>query len=129
MREKLELKTTLDVIDNKKFQCELCLSRKSELVAKTRTLYGCERVTAHRVFKNNDFIYTKCPGNFYSYRAAHFLEVFVHFDKGVLPYPGGLMDQPAKIMDIFSVISAHRQDKLEAEVAINKSKERMKTRG
>ena len=37
------------------------------------------------------------------------------FEKGIMPYPGGLMDQPNKIIEAFDVINSYKQAKLVKE--------------
>jgi hypothetical protein len=48
-------------------------------------------------------------------------------DKGILPFDGGYMDQPAKIMEAFSVIRSFKQAKLREETA--KKQTRVRAQG
>jgi hypothetical protein len=70
-----------------------------------------------------DLRFSTCPGNFYSNDIAHLLEMERMFSLGSMPFPGGVADQPNKLVEAFRVIQAHKADKLKAE----QSKQRART--
>lgn len=50
--------------------------------------------------------YTKCAGNFYHQGFAQLLDVHRLFRKGILVNDGGLMEQPAKYLDLMNLIES-----------------------
>lgn len=50
------------------------------------------------------FSFTHCPGNFYSSAYGQLLDIHRQYRKGVLANPGGLMDQPAKYIDLMNLV-------------------------
>lgn len=53
---------------------------------------------------NDDIKYKTCPVNFYDQSVVTYIDLFRQFDKGLLPFTGGLLEQPNKIMEIFNLI-------------------------
>lgn len=52
---------------------------------------------------------------------SYFIGLFLAYEKGILPFSGSLVDQPAKIIEIFEVI---QQLRLEREETVRKSIEK-----
>jgi hypothetical protein len=51
------------------------------------------------------------PPSQFEYEHMHYvLTLFENYDKGQLPFPGSVSEQPAQIMQIFNVIDALRQE-------------------
>lgn len=73
-------------------------------------------------YQLEDIRYYKCIGNFYSDSAVYLMELFYNYERGVLPFHGSLMDQPAKIIDIFQLIDAMIKSK-KAEIQKDMEKE------
>lgn len=72
-----------------------------------RAAKACRTIMAadvHRI--GSELSFRTCIGNFVSNTAVSWIELYAHFERGVMPYPGGLMDQPAKAIEIFRVIEA-----------------------
>jgi hypothetical protein len=68
---------------------------------------GCSTESKRIVAKYKDkFVFYKCPTNYYSGYAASLITHAMNFDKGVLPYTGGLLDQPSKIVEAINQIQA-----------------------
>jgi hypothetical protein len=68
--------------------------------------------------------YSTCVGNFVSESALFWIEAEARYNQGILPYPGSLSEQPAKVLEIFGCIAAHKQDKLEKQRKAQELKER-----
>jgi len=86
------------------------------MLEKERRLKGCETIldaAVHRIGK--DLSFRTCIGNFVDKSVYSYLDAHRKYEAGILPYPGALMDQPAKILEVFQVIDAHKQDKMRAE--------------
>ena len=87
-------------------------------------LKGCSVVKDSPVAKWKDSIlYKTCPVNFYNQRFVSYIDLFRHFDKGLLPFEGGLLEQPNKIMDVFNLIETlkieHDRDRMEKQQKAN----------
>lgn len=69
---------------------------------------GCfDYVTkAHRI---DNIRYDSCIGN-YAVPIEYYIEAFRLYEKGILPFPGGLADQPNKIIAIFNLIEVRRTE-------------------
>lgn len=125
MNEWVEIRSTLVATEQEKFNCTNCQAKYQgradgeEMLAKVRANMGCAEVKSHSVHKIGDEVsFSTCIGNFVKPQIYPLLRAHQMFSQGVMPYAGGLMDQPAKIIEIFGVIDSHR-----AEVA---NKERAK---
>lgn len=52
---------------------------------------------------------------------SYFINLFMSFQKGILPFEGALVDQPAKIIEVFDVL---QQLRYESEEAMRKTLEK-----
>lgn len=98
-------------IKNQEFNCDVCLSKyrgrsdEAKMQAASRAAKGCQTVGSQNIhFIGTDLGFATCVGNFVSNSAVSWIELHAHFERGVMPYPGGLMDQPAKAVEIFRII-------------------------
>lgn len=118
LNEYSALKTTLHVLDNKRFQCGVCLSQyegrldAEEMLSKRRKLEGCFGDTRPIEYKFDDIKYRTCPGNVFDTSSLFVVDLYRQFQKGILPYPGSLVDQPSKIMEAFNVIDAYNNKRM-----------------
>ncbi|TXH09497.1 MAG: hypothetical protein E6R04_07980 [Spirochaetes bacterium] len=104
------LRSTLHAIDNPRFQCAEC--PKGSRLAK-----ACESINPNVVHKiGGELGYHTCIGNFFSQTALNWLELHNKYEQGVLPYPGSLLDQPNKMIEIFRVIAAHKHQVAEDRI-------------
>lgn len=53
---------------------------------------------------NGSIKYFTCPSNHYNAGTSRLIDMFRHFQQGVLPFEGGLLDQPAKIIEVFRIV-------------------------
>lgn len=58
-----------------------------------------------------DIEFNACIGNFTSQGAKYIIDLFMMFEKGVMPYEGSLSDQPAKLLEAFDMIRSIREQK------------------
>lgn len=75
-------------------------------------------------------VFYKCPSNFYS---AYVAEIMMHarnIEKGLLPYAGGLLDQPAKFVELVAMINTLRveDENARAKAAADKAAKDAKKR-
>ena len=58
-------------------------------------------------FNNSDnptILYNKCIGNFYNGFYASLINSYHKFNDGMLPFMGGLYDQPAKFVEYMNIV-------------------------
>ncbi len=121
-KEWVEVKATLAAGENENFNCKKCLSKYKgradgeEMLAKVRKVKGCEEVKSESIHKIGDVLrFSTCPGNFVRPQVSALLSAYAQFKQGVMPYAGGLMDQPAKIIELFDVIDSHVAERQASE--------------
>lgn len=65
-------------------------------------------------YKVEGFELNTCLGNFARNEFYSYMEMLRQYEKGIMPFPGAMAEQPAKVIDIFNMISQLRNEK-EAE--------------
>lgn len=107
-QEYVGLQASLFAMFRPEYQCARCLSRypkNPDMQATYQRTKACESVVDRRVASvGGELHFRTCPGNFWDATAAALLDLSHAYQKGILPYAGSLMDQPAKIIDVFGVI-------------------------
>jgi len=81
------------------------------LIAKTqrkRQSKGCYEIGV-KAYRIENFKYTNCIGN-HTVPVDFITEAFTMYEKGFLPFPGTLGEQPAKIIEIFELIYRRRAE-------------------
>jgi hypothetical protein len=79
------------------------------MTQKMRDIKACATVKSEPVQNiDKEIFFSSCIGNYFDFSAMAMLNVHRHFEAGVMPYAGGLMDQPAKLIEVMGVISSHR---------------------
>lgn len=123
------LHSTLHALSNQDFICSTCMSRYKDrpaMAAKWRKTKGCEEIIPgplplHTVNKDAFRIkYNTCIGNFFAPSVVMWIEAYRKFDKGIMPYSGGYMEQPNKAIEILRVIEADFQTKAQVERSKNR---------
>lgn len=135
----MEILSTLTAIDEKKFYCEKCLSKYSgradyeTMTQKSRDLKGCFGVKPNPIHAiplsadgSEAIRFSTCIGNFFSGTILSFSEMQRQYEKGVLPFPGSLLQQPNKIIEIFGVISKYKMDRVERDRKAKDAEDRRK---
>jgi hypothetical protein len=119
-------------MDNDRFQCSKCLKKYEgradgkKLLRKYRKLQGCFGRTRRDGYRFDGYIYSTCPGNVFDYSSLFIIELYREYQKGIMPYPGALVEQPAKIMEAFQVIDGYNSLKLAEE---QKKQKELQSRG
>lgn len=100
-------------MSNPDFICNTCIGKyedRPQLLEKRKRTKGCEQhyaVPIHTIIQDNKVMrFTNCIGNYVSMSAVTFIEATRGFENGVMPFAGGYMEQPNKIMEIFRIIQA-----------------------
>lgn len=124
--EWISLRATLHALDNQEFQCGKCLSKhsaRSDYQAQTdrmRVVKGCEGISGnviHRIKLDDSggsLGFRSCVGNYFDASVPGLIEAQRAYERGVMPFPGAMLDQPAKMIEIFSVIEGHRLERMES---------------
>jgi len=115
------------IASSKLFNCTEC--KRSYPEQKRKQLKGCFDPIKRPVARYKDkIVFYKCPTNFYSLPLAKIKEQARHLENGLLPYNGGLFDQPAKLVEIMNLFESLRLEdeinRLEAEAKKQKAKAR-----
>lgn len=88
------------------------------MLQKRRENKGCFGVkdrVLHKIrdFEGRDkFLFKTCIGNFYNPSASSWLRLQSSYERGVMPFPGSHLDQPAKAIEIFQVVEEHKTAKM-----------------
>lgn len=107
----------MHAIDNRRFFCGDCLSKydsrrdKDQMLERERQVkncYGLPGPSIHNI--DNEVFFSKCIGNYYDPVVASLFSANEAYQKGVMPFSGALFEQPAKIIEAFSVIESIKRD-------------------
>ena len=124
--EYIKIVSTVEAILDKRFNCFNCQNMYSEKqdyekrretyiqhTRKKREGQSCFSINKRCIYQLENIKYYTCVGNFYDKSVCCLYEMFILYEKGVLPYAGALVDQPAKIIEIFQLIGGLRSSKAE----------------
>jgi hypothetical protein len=124
LTEWVEIKATLAALEDDKFNCRKCLSRYEgradgeKMLGKVRQNMACQEMKAEPIHKVGDELrFRTCVGNYVKPQVHAFVSAHRRFEQGVMPYSGGLMEQPGKIIEIFNIIDSHNAERMEREQA------------
>ena len=89
----------------KHFNCNTCGKkfRIAEQKKAFRERKGCYDYST-RSYIIEKIEYKTCLGNFYDSSVYYLIELFLKYRDGVMPFPGSLSEQPAKIIEVFQII-------------------------
>jgi len=82
---------------------------------KMRTAKGCWEAFPKVIHHIGEIGFKRCIGNYTSEGIYSWVEAHSLYEKGVLPFPGALMDQPNKVIEIFQCIASAKHEKMEAD--------------
>lgn len=88
------------------------------MLAKVRENQACFGAKPEPVHTIGDgaMRFARCIGNYTSQSIYGVLAAYERYrSTGVLPYPGGLLDQPNKVLEAFDEIGAHDAEQAEAQ--------------
>lgn len=103
----VEVVATHFAITNGNFSCHVCKEKYPE--PRRKTMKGCSDPINNPVAKYKDkIVFYKCPSNFYSAYVAEVMSHARHLENGLLPYSGGLFDQPAKLVELMGLLNSLR---------------------
>lgn len=70
-------------------------------------------IAGHNNKGNPSISYSNCVGNHYYGGWASFINYSPMYNKGIMPFEGGLMDQPAKFVELMNLIDNLIQENTE----------------
>lgn len=77
--------------------CQKCSTNK-------RKSYGCENETKEPFLLIDGEGIRRCPRKLITKQSAEYIKFYGYYEKGYLPNAGGILEQPAKLMDAITVI-------------------------
>ena len=97
-----------------------------EVAEKTvRGEHGCNKLSDSTMYVIDDIEFRTCPCNFRNRKFTFLSTALSAFDKGILPYPGSLSEQPAKAIEALILLSNMKEQfKQEQEAKQSASKTR-----
>lgn len=106
------ISTFFSMADNN-FNCASCLKRHTK--EKRDTKKGCNSPLSTPVAKYNDYVtFYRCPGALRSGSMREVIDLHRQWEQGILPFEGGLLDQPAKFIEAMKLVDAlkfeHQKD-------------------
>lgn len=99
--------STFSAITEPKFNCATCLkSTSKEFRERTKACNagGTKVIAKYHTFLN----YYRCPGGFRGESYVELIRLNRLWENGVLPYEGGILDQPAKYIEAMKLIDGLR---------------------
>lgn len=117
-RDYIEIISTYMGMTDPSYNCTLCKShykRDIERQRKHQERKGCfstfpTPILKYRGGQNtpmksaSSVEYFQCPARFYSSFWANIINLHLNYDRGVMPFPGSVLEQPAKIVEAFNLI-------------------------
>lgn len=111
VHEYAQIKATLFGFESKEYSCGDCQARyggRPEAFLNK----GCKEARPFTVAKiGDDLKFTRCPGNYHSPSVSHWYRAYLLYEKGVMPFSGSFVEQPAKIIEMFSVMENWKLDR------------------
>lgn len=103
------------------FNKNSCKKRLEDLIkrgidpkeASDRIAKGCN--THKKQGENDEFEYWRCPCKFYNPAVVYLVQATYAMKQGILPFPGGYLDQPAITMEAINIIQDYIAKKEEHE--------------
>jgi hypothetical protein len=99
-------------IHSPEWNCQKCVKKYSQGVRDSRK--NCSVIKEKPVLSYKNINYFKCPSNWYNSGVARLFDMFRFFKDGVLPFEGGIFEQPSKLIDVFSLFDSliyeHQKD-------------------
>ena len=89
--------------------------RESRFWRDQKGCFGKVKMTKTGTLEKHHVVFASCPGNYRHGSVTQWLDLWRGFKEGHLPFRGGLLDQPAKIMEAFQILDSLQAEKMLAE--------------
>jgi hypothetical protein len=90
----------VEILYNKQYNCFSCKKKFSEAYRNERRY--CTKSSEKPIHKINGINFHRCIGSFYCAGYFSINDIVRNYRNGVLPFSGGLLDQPAKVIEAIS---------------------------
>ena len=116
--EQIKVTATIESIFNNRWHCHTCLTKHQykdnyeEYTEKERDFKRCRVVGDVALAKLEHFEFYTCVGNFTCDATSTLVDWFMKYQEhGLLPFSGGVADQPYKVIQYFQMIDSIRNAK------------------
>lgn len=93
------------MIHNSEFHCHKCKLRTSQEARDKRK--ACSKLSDKEIFQiDSKVFYRLCPANYWNASSQELIGIYGKFEKGLLPFKGGIMDQPAKFIEVMDLVES-----------------------
>lgn len=133
--EYISVRATLHALENKNFLCSECLNtynhrqNSEKLTDELRRSKSCETVSDRVITQIESIKYKTCPGNFFDHSVVSWISAHQNYKNGVMPFPGSFSEQPAKVIELFSIIDNFQHERSEKQLEKARKKQHMQLRG
>lgn len=99
-----------------RFKCNICKKKyirepkKQELLFKQNACKDempmpvLKYTPTHTMSGYTPILYNRCPANFSDFGYMEIINLYSHYAKGIMPYDGGLLNQPAKFVEVMELV-------------------------
>ena len=125
-KEYVQLVSTYWYMCDENFNCFKC-KKKYSLGVRDKNKACFTPREKEIVNYNGSIKYFTCPSNNFNHSCVAIIDMHRLFQAGILPFTGGLSDQPAKIIEFFKIIdglNSERQKDLERKQKWQKTQSR-----
>jgi len=113
-RDYIEIISTFTTLTEPKYRCDDCkFKHKGDKFTKQQTFMACNYVAkshrhkylaSHNNQGNPSVKYFNCIGNHYYGGWANIINFLPDYEKGIMPFTGGLMEQPSKFVEVMNLV-------------------------
>ena len=112
----IEIVSTFMVATNHNFNCSMCKAKYPRQPEKREAMFeqkSCKKLAPktrfsykpkHSMAGNLTVGYSTCPANLFNSGTLSLINMVNDYDKGVLPYSGGVFEQPAKFVEVMELV-------------------------
>lgn len=124
----IEIVSSFISISNTEYSCIKCKARHRD-PERAKTAFkqkACTFINENPVMRYQatnamngcaDITYNTCPSNFVDGGTVSLINLIYQYEKGIMPYTGGLLEQPAKLVEtmdlVHNLMNEHQQAKEE----------------
>lgn len=112
-RDYFEIVSTFITMTQPKYRCSDCKLKYKAKFKQQQEFMACNYVakTPRHGYtpefhnkSNPKIIYNKCIGNYYNGFWSSIINSSKQYDNGIMPFSGGIMDQPAKFVEVMNLV-------------------------
>ena len=112
----ISIVTTFMVMTDNNLKCSMCKNKHRGSTKRQELLFkqkGCKEVSTnpktqykptHEMTGASPILYYTCPANLRDGSASSLISVYDNYDKGIMPFSGGLLEQPSKFVEVMDLV-------------------------